>query len=83
MFFRSTGLGKTELKGHIDDLQRQGDFIIMYVDVVDPVKWRIRAAMSFSDLAKALSCMAKFTILRLVTSPRQWMNKNPQHPGDF
>ena len=83
MFFRSTGLGKTELSGKVDDLKRQGDFLIMYVDVVDPVKWRIRAAMSFSDLAKVMSCMAKRSIISLLLSPRQWRNKNPEHPGDF
>ena len=83
MYFRSTGLGKTELKGKIDDLQRQGDFVIMYVDVVDPVKWRIRAALSFSDVIKVLRCMIKRSIISLILSPRQWKNKNPQHPGEF
>ena len=47
MLFRSTGLGKTELKGKIDTIQRQGDYLIMYVDVTDPVKWRIRVALGF------------------------------------
>jgi hypothetical protein len=83
MFFRSTGLGKTELKGQVDDLQRQGDYLIMFVDVVEPVKWRIRAAMSFSDLAKVMACMAKRSIISMLLSPKQWKNKNPQHPGDF
>ena len=83
MFFRSTGLGKTELRGQVDDLQRQGDFLIMFVDVVEPVKWRIRAAMSFSDLAKVMAFMVKRSIVSLILSPRQWKNKNPEHPGDF
>jgi hypothetical protein len=83
MFFRSTGLGKTELTGKIDDLQRQGDYLIMFVDVVEPVKWRIRAAMSFGDLAKVLACMAKRSIVSLILSPKQWKNKSPEHPGDF
>ena len=83
MFFRSTGLGKTELRGQVDDLKRQGDFLIMFVDVVEPVKWRIRAAMSFSDLAKVMACMDKRSIISLLLSPKQWRNKNPQHPGDF
>jgi hypothetical protein len=55
----------------------------MYVDVVEPVKWRIRAAMSFGDLAKALACMAKLSVIKFITSPKQWGNKNPQHPGEF
>ena len=83
MFFRSTGLGKTELRGRVDDLKRQGDFLVMYVDVVEPVKWRIRAAFSFSDLAIIMSRMAKRSIISLILSPRQWKNKAPEHPGDF
>ncbi len=83
MLFRSTGLGKTELKGKIDTMQRHGDYLIMYVDVTDPVKWRIRVAMGFSDLAKVMACMAKRSVLGFVLSPIQWGNRKPEHPGDF
>ena len=83
MLFRSTGLGKTELVGRVDDLQRQGDHLIMYVDVLEPVKWRIRAAVSFRDLIKVIASCAKPAILGLLLSPRQWRNKAPQHPGEF
>jgi hypothetical protein len=83
MLFRSTGLGKTELVGRIDDLQRQGDYLVMYVDVLEPVKWRIRASLSFRDLAKVMACMAKSSVLRFVLSPWQWGKTKPEHPGDF
>jgi hypothetical protein len=83
MLFRSTGLGKTELKGKVDFLERKGDFLIMYVDVVEPVKWRIRAALSFRDLAKIGAACAKAAIIRFFLSPIQWMKKDPEHPGDF
>ena len=83
MFFRSTGLGKTELTGKVDNLQRQGDYLVMYVDIVDPVKWRVRAAFSFTDLATIVGKMAKAAILSFVFSPKQWRNKEPKHPGDF
>ena len=56
MLFRSTGLGKTQLTGQVVEMKRQGDYLIMHVDVTDPVKWRIRAAMSFRDLAKVMAC---------------------------
>jgi len=36
MLFRSTGLGKTELTGHIVGLERQGDYLLLQVDVTDP-----------------------------------------------
>ena len=83
MYFRSTGLGKTELTGHIADLIRQGDYLIMHVDVTDPVKWRIRAGLSFKDLLTLLKFVLKPNILAFVLSPKQWLNKNPQHPGEF
>ena len=83
MLFRSTGLGKTELKGKIDTIQRQGDYLIMYVDVTDPVKWRIRVALGFGDLTKVMGCMAKSAIIGFLTSPKQWVKKEPVHPGDF
>ena len=83
MLFRSTGLGKTELVGKVDDLKRQGDYLIMYVDVTDPVKWRIRVGMGFRDLAKVMACMAKRSVVGFLLSPKQWRNKEPEHPGDF
>ncbi len=83
MQFRSTGLGKTELTGHIADLKRQGDYLIMYVDVTDPVKWRIRGGLAFVDLLDLLRCMMKGAILGFILSPKQWFNKKPKHPGEF
>ena len=83
MLMRSTGLGKTELSGSVDSLQRQGDYIIMYVNVTDPVKWKLRVGLNFRDLAKVVSCMAKAAVVGLIFSPKQWGNKQPSHPGDF
>ncbi|MBM3133683.1 MAG: hypothetical protein FJZ95_11725 [Chloroflexi bacterium] len=83
MYFRSTGLGKTELKGSIAGLQRQGDYLIMHVDVTDPVKWRIRAGLAFSDLGTLLRVMFRISILGFVLNPMQWFNKKPRHPGEF
>jgi hypothetical protein len=84
MLFRSTGLGKTELTGRIDSLKRQGDYLIMLVDVTDPVKWRIRGALTCRDLLKVLGkCVTSFSILAFILSPKQWFNKNAKHPGEF
>ena len=83
MLFRSTGLGKTELTGHIAGLERQGDYLIMHVDVTDPVKWRIRGGLAFADLLTLLKVMMKAAIIGFILSPKQWFNKNPQHPGEF
>jgi len=83
MLFRSTGLGKTQLIGQVVELKRQGDFLIMHVDVTEPVKWRIRAAMSFRDLAKVMACCASRSIVSFILSPAQWRKKKPNNPGDF
>ncbi len=83
MLFRSTGLGKTELKGKVAGMERQGDYLIMHVDVVEPVKWRIRAAMSFGDLATVIGSCAKAAIISFMLSPTQWRKKEPAHPGEF
>ena len=83
MYFRSTGLGKTQLAGNMVEMKRQGDFLVMYVDTTEPVKWRIRAAMSFRDLATAVKACMKIAILKFLLSPKQWFNKQPRHPGDF
>lgn len=83
MYFRSTGLGKTELTGSITGLERQGDYLIMHVDVTDPVKWRIRGGLAMKDLGILLKVMLKATILGFILNPKQWFNKKPEHPGDF
>lgn len=83
MLFRSTGLGKTELIGHIAGLECQGDYLIMHVDVTDPVKWRIRGGLAMADLGTLIKVMLKAAILGFILNPRQWFNKKPNHPGEF
>ena len=83
MYFRSTGLGKKELAGKMVKMNRHGDFLVLHVDTTEPVKWRIRAAMSFGDLATALKACMKMAILKFLLSPKQWFNKKPKHPREF
>jgi hypothetical protein len=83
MYFRSTGLGKTQLTGKVVEMKRHGDFLVMHVDTTEPVKWRIRVAMSFRDLVAVVGACMKSAILRFLLSPTQWFNKQPTHPGDF
>ena len=82
MLFRSTGLGKTELVAKVVDIKRQGDYLIMYVDSTEPVRWHIRAALSLKDVTTVLKVIVKFSILKLLLSPINW-RKEPQHPGDY
>ena len=83
MFFRSTGLGKTQLTGKVVEMQRQGDYLIAQIDVIEPVKWRMRVAMSFRDLPGIVGACMKASILKLLLSPKQWFEKKAKHPGDF
>ena len=45
MLMRSTGLGKTELKGKITGLVRLGDYLILQVETTEPVKWKLRVGI--------------------------------------
>lgn len=86
MLFRSTGLGKTMLTGHILGIQHDkdsGDYLILQVDTTDPVKWRVRAALSCRDMLKVVGFGLKPSIISLLLSPKQWFNKNPKNPDDF
>ncbi len=82
MLFRSTGLGKTELKGKILGIERQRDYLIMQVQVVEPVNWRIRAGLSLSDIAALLRAILKLSIISFIFMPTHWFKK-ADHPGDF
>jgi len=83
MYFRSTGLGKQQLAGKVAEMKRVGDYLVLCVDTTEPVKWRIRAAMSFRDLAAVIGACMKTAILKFLLSPKQWFNKKPKYPGEF
>lgn len=83
MLFRSTGLGKTELTAKVVDMKRQGDYLILQVDTLEPVRWRIRAAFCFKDLLTVIRLMIKLPNLKFAAGPKNWFNKAAAHPGDF
>ena len=83
MYFRSTGLGKTQLAGKVVEMKRQGDFLIMHVDTPETAKGRNRGATRFRDLATVMKACAKAAIISFLLSPKQWFNKNPNNPGEF
>jgi hypothetical protein len=81
MLFRSTGLGKTELKAKVNGVVRQGDYLILQVETLEPVKWKIRACISLKDMWAVIRSVLKPSNLKLVLSNR-WF-KEAQHPGEF
>ena len=64
--FRSTGLGKTMLQGEPADVQVVDDMLVMHIESVTPVRWRIRAALSFKGLLKMVKMALKPSVIRFV-----------------
>lgn len=82
MLMRSTGLGKAELVAEIVGLKRQGDYLIMELQTLQPVRWKIRSGLSHQDLKMLLRAVTKLSILAFFFNLRAWFKK-PEHPGDF
>jgi len=82
MLMRSTGLGKAELVAEITGLKRQGDYLIMELQTLQPVRWKIRGGLSHQDLRMLIKAMAKLSVLAFFFNIRAWF-KSPRHPGDF
>ena len=83
MLFRSTGLGKTEMAADVEELQRQGDYLILKVRTTDPVIWKVRVALSFKDIAIVMKALIRVSVINFMLSPSQWFKKKAEHPGDF
>ena len=82
MLFRSTGLGKTELVAQIADVSRQGDYLILHVDTLEPVRWRIRAGLNLRDFRMLIKAVLKLSVITFLVVPTHWFKK-ADHPGDF
>jgi len=82
MLFRSTGLGKTEVQCKMARVARQGDYVVFYVDTIEPIRWTIRVAFSLRDLGTTIRLMVKVSILHLALLPKNWF-KRAEHPGNF
>ena len=81
MLFRSTGLGKTELKAKVSGMTRQGDYLILQVETLEPVRWKIRAAFSMPDMWTVIKFMLRSSNLKIMLS-RRWF-REAKHPGEF
>jgi hypothetical protein len=75
MRMRSTGLGTTELVGEINTVTQAGDFLVLHVGTIEPVRWHVRAAMSSREMLKIFWLMLKpstifFMFIHLFHKPR-------------
>ena len=82
MLMRSTGLGKAELVAEIVAIKRQGDFLIMEMRTLEPVRWKIRGGVSHKDLRVLLRAAFRPSVLRFLMSPSNWF-RPAVHPGEF
>ncbi len=84
MRFKSSGLGKQELKGNIAGLSPVGDdLLVMHIETYEPVKWHLRAGLEFKDVPKLLKGLLKPSVLSLVIRAMFYIKKNPREPEDF
>ena len=82
MLYRSTGLGKSELVAEIVAVKRQGDYLVMEMQTTEPVRWKIRGALSREDFKGLFKALLKISILAFFFNLAGWFRK-PQHPGEF
>ena len=82
MLFRSTGLGKAELVGKIIEVKPQGDYLIMEIHTSEPVKWKIRGAVSFKDLRALIKASLRLSVILYFLKAAAWF-REPRSPGDF
>ena len=81
MLMRSTGLGKTELRGKIIGLIRQDEYLVLQVETIEPVKWKIRVAIAKPDIWQVIKGILKWKNLKLLLNTH-W-GTIPPHPGEF
>jgi hypothetical protein len=82
MLYRSTGLGKSELVAEIVTVRRQGDYLVMEMQTTEPVRWKIRGALSREDFKGLFKALLRLSVLAFFFNLVGWFRK-PQHPGEF
>ena len=85
MLFKSTGLGKTELVAEVDKVERitrNGDYLVLHIATIEPVKWKIRAALEYKDVLAVLRSCLKLSIITFILWPVRLL-RQAKHPDDF
>lgn len=80
--FRSTGLGKTMLEGKPAGVTVVDDVLIMHIQSTAPVRWQIRAALSYRGLLQFLRLALKPSVITFVLFGWRTLKK-PRMPEDF
>jgi len=77
---RSTGLGKTELKGDISSLEPREGLLILHVKTTSPVQWHVRAGMQRKDVLKMMTSIFNFKVLKFMLGI---FSKSGSEPDDW
>lgn len=80
--FRSTGLGKTMLQGEPADIQIVEDMLVMHIQSTTPVRWRIRAALTFRGFLMMLKMALKPSVLKFILRGFTTL-RNPKLTDEF
>lgn len=82
VWVRSTGLGKrSDLVAEFEAIKRDGDCWILCMKTVEPVRWRIRVAMTSKDLRGFIGLMFRGgSIFRLALD--LFRSRNPGKPPE-
>ena len=60
---RSTGLGSTELAQQFRYMKPQGDYLIVGLETIEPVKWQVRAAATYIDILALAKVLLKPAVI--------------------
>jgi len=79
MRLRSTGLGKTELRGDIASLEARSGLLILHVQTTSPMKWHIRAGMQRKDVFKLVRSIFCLSVMKYMVG----LANNREEPKEF
>ena len=84
MRFRSSGLGKTELKGNMSSLSPVGKDLLVYsIQTYEPVEWHLRAAIERKDVPTILKGVLQPAVLFHIIRTLIYLKKNPKEVPDI
>ena len=84
MRFRSTGLGKTELKGDMSSLSPKGEQLLVFtIQTYEPVEWCLRAGIEPTDVGDILKGVLKPSVFFLIAQCLFFQKRNPKEPEDI
>lgn len=80
---RSAGLGKTELEGYFESIEKKGDFLVIHMRITNPVRWHVRAVVSYRDMIRLVKLIAKEFFNGTIPYVLLWGAKMEEKPPDF